>query len=91
MSEGVNPVIPGGWEILVQAVGLCHLVLVIAAVLFLARDRTLAPGVKFLCLLGILAFPLLGPAAWFLHLFRSRRIRRAAQAAQPAPAATRSE
>jgi len=75
MDQGINPAIPAAWEFLVTAMGVAILVLAVAAVISLARDRTLAPGTKFLCLLGILGFPVLGPAVWFFHVHRSRRSR----------------
>ena len=77
MAEGTNPLLPTGWEFSILAFGLCHVALVIFAIISLTRNKTLAPATKFLCLLAILAFPLLGPAAWFLHLYRSRSYRRA--------------
>lgn len=58
---------------MVTGLGVLILVLAVAAVVSLARDRSLAPGVRLLCLLGILAFPFLGPAVWFFHVFRLRR------------------
>lgn len=75
MEQDSNPVIPATWEFLTMAIGAAILALAVAAVISLARDKTLAPGVKLLCLLGILAFPVLGPAAWFFHRYRSRRAR----------------
>lgn len=56
-----------------MAIGAAILVLAVAAMISLARDKALAPSVKILCLLGILAFPVLGPTVWFVHLRRSRR------------------
>ena len=79
MAEGTNPVVPAGWELAIQSIGVLYVGFVIVAVFSLARNKTLTPAVKFLCLLGILAFPFLGPAAWFLHLFRSRSGRKATE------------
>jgi len=73
MEKGSNPVVPVAWEFLIMAIGAAILVLAAAAVISLARDKTLAPAVKILCLLGILAFPVLGPVVWFVRLHRSRR------------------
>lgn len=73
MDQGTNPAVPASWEFLVAAMGAAILVLAAAAVISLARDRALAPGIKFLCLLGILGFPVLGPAVWFFHVCRLRR------------------
>lgn len=73
MEQGNNPVLPAAWEFLPLAIGAAFLALAVGAVISLARDKTLTPAVKLLCLLGILAFPILGPAAWFFHLHRSRR------------------
>lgn len=63
------------WEFLTLAIGAAILVLAVAAIISLARTNTLPPALRFLCLLGILAFPVLGPVAWFVYLYRSRRER----------------
>ena len=79
MAEGANPILPTGWEFSILAIGLCHVALVILALISLTRNKTLAPATKFLCLLAVLAFPLLGPAAWFLYLYRARSGRKTAE------------
>lgn len=73
MGPASNPTVPAAWEFMVTAMGALILLLTAAAVISLAREKTLAPGMKFLCLLGVLGFPVLGPAIWFFHLHRSRR------------------
>ncbi|MER1997354.1 MAG: PLDc N-terminal domain-containing protein [Arthrobacter sp.] len=70
---------------MVTALGVLILILALAAAVSLARDKDLAPGVKLLCLLGILAFPVLGPAVWFFHQFRLRRSSAAGQARSTPP------
>ncbi|MBF4993957.1 PLDc N-terminal domain-containing protein [Arthrobacter gandavensis] len=60
---------------MVPAVGVLMLALAVTAVVSLARQKDLSGGLKLLCLLGILGFPVLGPAVWFFHLFRVRRRR----------------
>lgn len=63
------------WEFMVPAAGIIMLLLAVTAVISLSRQKNLAPGMRFLCLLGILGFPVLGPAVWFFHRFRGRRAR----------------
>ncbi|MGW9403319.1 PLDc N-terminal domain-containing protein [Arthrobacter sp. NPDC055585] len=75
MDQGVNPIMPFWWEFVVTAMGAVILALTVAAVISLARQKHLAPGIKLLCLLGVLGFPALGPALWFVHLYRVRRSR----------------
>lgn len=87
MDTGTNPAVPAAWEFMVMAMGALILVLTAAAVISLAREKALAPGMKFLCLLGVLGFPVLGPAVWFFHLYRSRHS--PARAAESAGQASR--
>ena len=89
MDQGTNPAVPAAWEFMVTAMAAVILALTVAAVISLARDRTLTPGTKFLCLLGILGFPVLGPGVWFFHLYRVRRSRRVNRTEPASPAANR--
>ena len=89
MEQGANPITPFWWEFMVTAVGALILALAVAAVISLARQKNLPPGIKFLCLLGVLGFPVLGPAVWFFHRYRVRRSRPAHPAESTGMAASR--
>ena len=89
MDQGPNPIMPMWWDLTVTAMGAVVLVLTVAAVISLARQKNLAPGLKFLCLLGVLGFPVLGPTLWFVHLYRAHRSRPAHPAEAARMAASR--
>ncbi|ROR73396.1 PLDc N-terminal domain-containing protein [Bogoriella caseilytica] len=47
------------------AIGLSLIVLFFAAVVSIMNSRSYTAGLKALWILGVLAFPLLGPLVWF--------------------------
>ena len=48
------------------AIGIGLIVLFLAAVVSIVNSRSYSAGLKVLWILAVLAFPLLGPLAWFL-------------------------
>ncbi|GAB3535600.1 hypothetical protein GCM10027403_13530 [Arthrobacter tecti] len=61
-----NPLVPTHWELTVTAVGLLLVVLAIAAVVSLARNRNYTPVQRLLWLLVIIFAPIVGSVLWLL-------------------------
>lgn len=55
-----------GAGVVVAVVALAWLALIITAFVSIAQSRSYSSGIKALWVLAVLAFPFLGPLAWFL-------------------------
>ena len=68
-AETINPLVPAGfditWTVVMSAVAVAGLALVLAALWSVMASPRLATAGRVLWVLVVLAFPLLGPVAWF--------------------------
>lgn len=68
-GPAVNPLLPAGfdvaWSIIGVAVAVAGLALLLSALWSIMGSRRLATPGRVLWVLVVLAFPLLGPVAWF--------------------------
>ncbi len=65
-EDNLNPVIPNAWELTVQGVGVLAVTIVVVALISIARSRHLTSTAQAVWVLIVLAFPVLGPASWFV-------------------------
>lgn len=65
VAEGSNPLVPQIWSLLVLGIGLLIVVVLVAALIGIARSGQLTSTAKAVWVLVVLAFPVLGPVAWF--------------------------
>ncbi|MFJ7749422.1 PLDc N-terminal domain-containing protein [Arthrobacter sp. NPDC097144] len=64
VAEGANPVL-SAWNVLVLGIGLLMVVILVGALIGIARSGQLTATAKAVWVLIVLAFPVLGPVAWF--------------------------
>ena len=65
-AEGANPIIPTQWEFTVLGIGILALLLLVVAVIGIARSHHLTGLARAVWVLVVLAFPVIGPLLWFL-------------------------
>ena len=76
MSEGANPTIPALETILVTGIAAALLLLLVWAVIRLARSSAVSAGERLALLLFCLVFPVLGPVCTLVVLNRRESVRR---------------
>ena len=76
MGEGANPTIPAGETILVTGIAAALLLLLVWAVIRLARSSAVTAGERLGLLLFCLIFPVLGPVCTLVVLARRESVRR---------------
>ncbi|MBJ2122468.1 PLDc_N domain-containing protein [Arthrobacter sp. MSA 4-2] len=65
-EDSLNPVIPDAWELSAQGAGALAVAIVVVALISIARSRHLTSTAQAVWVLIVLAFPILGPASWFV-------------------------
>ncbi|TDK28228.1 PLDc_N domain-containing protein [Arthrobacter crusticola] len=65
-EDSLNPVIPDAWELSAQGAGALAVAIVVVALISIARSRHLTRTAQAVWVLMVLAFPILGPASWFV-------------------------
>ncbi|MCQ1993811.1 hypothetical protein [Arthrobacter sp. zg-Y1171] len=76
MNNGANPLIPTGWEFLVTGISAALIILLVVAVVRLARSSAVTAGERLGLLLFCLIFPVLGPICTLVILARRESVRR---------------
>lgn len=72
-SDASNPLAPTGLEIFITLLGLLAIVLFFYALFTIFRAPELSAGQKFLWLIAVIVFPLLGGIIWVLYYRSSKR------------------
>ena len=81
--EGVNPVVPTPWELLVGGLAALILALLIWAVIALARTRLVSASERLGLLAACLVLPVIGPVATLVLLHRLKRVAAGRRAGSP--------
>ncbi|MCQ1946510.1 hypothetical protein [Arthrobacter sp. zg-Y1116] len=76
MNNGANPLIPTGWEFLVTGISAALIILLVVAVVRLARSSAVTAGERLGLLVFCLIFPVLGPICTLVILGRRESVRR---------------
>ncbi|MCC9174245.1 hypothetical protein [Arthrobacter sp. zg-Y179] len=76
MNDGANPTIPAVDTVLVSGIAAALLLLLVWAVIRLARSSAVTAGERFGLLLFCLIFPVLGPICTLVILARRESVRR---------------
>ncbi|MCC9205510.1 hypothetical protein [Arthrobacter sp. zg-Y769] len=76
MNNGANPTIPTGDTVLVSGIAAALLLLLVWAVIRLARSSAVTAGERLGLLLFCLIFPVLGPICTLVILARRESVRR---------------
>ncbi|MCQ1986450.1 hypothetical protein [Arthrobacter sp. zg-Y844] len=76
MNNGANPLIPTGWEFLVTGISAALIILLVVAVVRLARSSAVTAGERLGLLVFCLIFPVLGPICTLVILARRESVRR---------------
>lgn len=73
IADGVNPLVPAGWEAAATMAALLHIGLLIGLAIWLLMMRTLTPLERLTGLLIGILLPLLGPVLVWIVLGRTAR------------------